>query len=110
MSVIGDVDGKKVLIVDDIISTGGTIINATNALIANGANEVWAACTHAVFSDAALENLKQSALKHVVVTNSIPGLENEAPFVERISIGKLFAETIERVSLGQSVSAMFPHD
>jgi ribose-phosphate pyrophosphokinase len=110
MSVIGDVKGKKVLIVDDIISTGGTIINATNALIENGADEVWAACTHAVFSDSALETLKNSALEHVVVTNSIPSLENEGPFVERISIGELFAETIQRVSLGESVSALFPHD
>jgi len=110
MTVIGNVANKRVLIVDDIISTGGTVINATQALLKSGASEVWAACTHAVFSGSALENLKQSPLKKIVVTNSIPSLENEAPLVERISIGELFAETIQRVSQGESVSALFPHD
>ncbi len=110
MTVIGQVEDKTVLIVDDIVSTGGTIGNATKALLANGAREVMAVCTHGVFSEAALENLKQSPLKRLHVTNSIPGLPNEAPLVARIPVGALFAETIKRVSRGESVSELFPHD
>lgn len=110
MTVIGDVRDKQVLIVDDIISTGSTISNATEALLDNGAKEVWAVCTHAVFSKTALEKLKESPIKKLVVTNSIPPYQDESPLVERISIGALFAETIERVSEGESVSALFPHD
>jgi len=110
MTVIGNVKDKHVLIVDDIIASGGTIINATNALLEEGAKEVWCACTHAVFTENALEKLKESPLTKVVVTNSIPALENEAPLVERISIGPLFAKTIQRVGQGESVSELFPHD
>jgi len=110
MSVIGDVDNKVVLIVDDIISTGGTIMNATEALLADGAKEVWAACTHGVFSAEALEKIKRSQIKHLHITNSIPPFSSEAPLVHRIPIGKLFAESIKRVSKGESVSALFPHD
>lgn len=110
MTVIGNVEGKHVLIVDDIIASGGTIINATNALLKNGAKEVWCACTHAVFTGDALENLKASPLSKVVVTNSIPSMADEASLVERISIGPLFAKTIQRVGQGESVSELFPHD
>ena len=110
LTVIGEVRQKRVLIVDDIISTGSTILNATQALLEAGAQEVWAACTHAVFNAQALGKLKASPLQRLVVTNSIPALPQEAPLVDRISVGPLFAETIKRVSLGESVSVLFPHD
>jgi len=110
MNVIGSVEGKRVLIVDDIISTGGTVCNATSALLDHGAKEVWVGCTHAAFSQTALEKLKRSAIKRLVTTNSIPSLQGEDGFVERIPIGKIFAETIARVNEGSSVSALFPHD
>jgi len=110
MNVIGEVKGKNVLLVDDILSSGGTIVNATEALLQNGAREVWAACTHAVFSSGALAKLKTSPLKRLVVTNSIPPQPNEGQLVQRISIGKLFAETIKRIDHGESVSQLFPHD
>ncbi len=110
MNVIGDVGGKKVLLVDDILASGGTIVNATKALLASGAREIWAACTHAVFSSGALQKLNDSPLKRLVVTNSIPARHDETPLVQRISIGKLFAETIKRIDHGESVSKLFPHD
>lgn len=110
MSVIGNVKHKTVLIVDDIISTGGTIMNATDALLEEGAKAVWAACTHGVFSAEALEKLKRSHIQRLHVTNSIPPFPDETPLVQRIPVGKLFAESIQRISKGESVSAMFPHD
>ena len=75
MHVIGEVEGKTAIIVDDIFDTGGTLINGVDALLEKGAKEVYAACSHPVLSGLAYERIASSALKEVVVTDTIPLLE-----------------------------------
>jgi ribose-phosphate pyrophosphokinase len=106
-NVIGDVQGKRAIMVDDIISTGGTVLAATQLLLDSGAQEVYAAFSHGVFAADAVERLEQSPLKGVIVTNSIP--PPLSPKLKHISVGKLFADIIERIHEDQSVSKLFPH-
>ncbi len=110
MNVIGEVDGKRVIIVDDIIASGKTMIQATQTLIDHGATEVFAYCTHGIFSGNALAALNGSALKKVVTTNTIcneQAEENEV--VEYIPVGEHLAKTIRRIFEDKSVSHLFPH-
>ena len=110
MHVIGDVAGKKVIIVDDIVSSGKTLIEAAQTLLDNGAIEVSACCTHGVFSSGALEALKGSPLKKVVVTNTICDQDAEkSEFVEYVSVGEHLAKTIRQIFEYKSVSHLFPH-
>jgi len=106
-TLIGDVEGKRAVIVDDIISTGGTVIAAVELLMERGAREVYAAFSHGVFADDALKKIENSPVKGVIVTNSIP--PPQSPKITSISIGKLFAEIIERIHQDRSVSELFPH-
>lgn len=109
MNIIGDVDGRTCLIIDDIIDTAGTLSNAANALKDNGAKSVIAYCTHPVLSGKAIDNIKGSALDKLVVTDSIP-LSEEARRCGRIrqlTIAPMLAEAIRRVSNEESISAMF---
>ena len=109
--VIGDVEGKKAIIIDDIVSTGATLTEATRLLLENGAREVYAACTHGVFAGDALERIEESPLRKLVVTNTIKPpdrIQNHCK-VEWISVGKLFADIIRRIHEGRSVSELFPH-
>ena len=96
MNIIGDVDGKKVILVDDMIDTAGTICNAAKALIERGAVKVYACATHAVFSGPAIERLKESVFTKVVVTDSIY-LSEEQRFdkLRVLSASEIFAETIK---------------
>ncbi|MEO0247833.1 MAG: ribose-phosphate pyrophosphokinase [candidate division WOR-3 bacterium] len=108
MNVIGDVKGKRCLLVDDIIDTGNTLVEAARALIAKGALEVKAVATHALFSDNCLEKIIASPLSNVVVTNSIPRvfhIKSEKILV--LSIASLFAEAIKRIHEELSVSSLF---
>ncbi len=110
-NVIGDVEGKRAIIIDDIVSTGATLIEATRLLLENGAKEVYAACTHGVFAGDAFEKIEKSPLRKLVVTNTIKpsdGIQNKRK-VEWISVGKLFADIIKRIHQGRSVSELFPH-
>lgn len=108
MHVIGDVRGKKAILVDDLIDTGGTLVGAAEALLDAGAEEVYACATHAVFSDPASERLQASVLKEVVVTNTIPlPVYKRAPKVKILSIAPLFAEAIRRIFEETSVSVLF---
>jgi len=100
MTVIGDVDGKNVLIVDDMIDTAGTLCKAAEVLRNNGALKIWACATHGLFSKDALDKLKNSCLDKVIVTDSIP--QQDLDKVEIVSLTGLFAETIYRISHGQS--------
>lgn len=109
MSVIGNVVGKNALIVDDLIDTGGTFVNAVEALKENGANEVFGACTHPILSGRALERINSSAVKSLVVTDSIP-LRGESSKIELRSVAKLFAEAILRTHNNQSISSLFDVD
>ncbi len=108
LNVIGEVEGKKVLIVDDMVSTGGTLIEAAKILAKKGAGDQYAACTHGIFSDHAVARLKDSPFKKVVITDSISPVVND-PFVEYISVAHIFAKSIDRIHNSQSVSALFPH-
>ena len=109
MNIIGEVKGRTCLIVDDIIDTAGTLCNAANALKDEEAKAVVAYCTHPVLSGRALENLKDSALDELVVTDSIPIPTSimKTGRVRVITIAELLGEAVRRVSNEESISAMF---
>ncbi len=109
MNIIGDVTGKNCVIVDDLVDTAGTLCKAAGALKDQGAISVSAYCTHAVLSGNAINNIKQSALDELVVTNTIP-LSEEAQKCDRIrqlSVAEMLAETIRRIHKEESVSEMY---
>ena len=109
MNIIGEISGRTCLIVDDIVDTAGTLCNAAKALKDQGAKAVLAYCTHPVLSGRALENLKDSALDELVVTDSIPIPNSimETGRVRIITIAELLGEAVRRVSNEESISAMF---
>lgn len=108
MYIVGDVKDKTCIVIDDMIDTGGTLIKGAEALLEDGATEVYACATHPVFSGNAIENIKNSCIKKVIVTNTIR-LEKEqlCDKIEVLSVAKLFAEAIERVHNNKSVSELF---
>ena len=109
MNLIGDVEGRTAILVDDMVDTAGTLCTAANALKERGALKVVSYCTHAVLSGKALENIKNSQLDELVVTDTIP-LSSEALTVGKIrqlTIADLLAESIRRVSNEESISALF---
>ena len=109
MNIIGDVTGRRCLILDDMIDTAGTLVNAAGALMRQGAKSVAACATHPVLSGPALERIKESQLSEVVVTNSIP-LSEEAKACGKfkvISVARLLAEAIRRIHHSDSVSSLF---
>jgi len=108
MNVIGDVTGRTAIMIDDIIDTGGTIVNGAEALIGAGAKEVYACCSHAVFSHPAVEKLQNSPLSEVITTNSIPlPPEKHLSKIKPLSVAPLFAEAIRRIVDEVSVSKLF---
>ena len=109
MNIIGDVEGRTCVLVDDLVDTAGTLCQAASALKANGAGRVLAYSTHAVLSGAAVDNIRRSELDELVVTNTIP-LSEEAKACDRIrqlSVAGIFAETMRRISNDESVSSLF---
>ncbi|RLD94037.1 MAG: phosphoribosylpyrophosphate synthetase [Aquificota bacterium] len=106
MHVIGDVEGKRAFILDDMIDTGGTLVKSVEALMEQGAVECIAAATHPVFSGPARDRIESSALQEVVVTNTIP-LKGGFTKVKVLSVAPLMAEAIKRIHLGESVSSLF---
>jgi ribose-phosphate pyrophosphokinase len=109
MNIIGDVDGRECIIVDDLVDTAGTLCNAAGALKSRGANMVVAYCTHAVLSGNAISNIENSELDELVVTDTIP-LSNLAEGNGRIrvlSVARMLAESVRRISEGESLSSMF---
>jgi len=109
MNIVGDVRGKKTVIVDDIIDTAGTLTNAAHAIINAGAQSVSACASHAVFSGKAVQRITDSPLQHVVVTNTIPQSEAGAACAKvRVkSVGRLLGEAIKRIHHGDSISSLF---
>jgi len=108
MHVIGEVEGKTAVIVDDIIDTAGTLINGVMALMEKGAKEVYAACSHPVLSGSAYERIASSPLKEVVVTDTIPLLEGaERRKIVVLSTAGILADTIRNVFTDESVSELF---
>ncbi|WP_433746114.1 ribose-phosphate diphosphokinase [Falsibacillus pallidus] len=108
MNIVGNIEGKIAILIDDIIDTAGTITLAANALVENGAKEVYACCTHPVLSGPAMERIQNSSIKELVVTNSIALSEDKktGKIVER-SVAPLIGEAIIRVHERQSVSTLF---
>ena len=109
MHIIGDVKGKTCIIVDDMIDTAGTLCQAASALKKQGAADVYATATHAVLSGPALERIRQSELKEVLITNTIPAAEKvkECPQLRVVSVAPLLAEAIRRINGAESVSSLF---
>ncbi len=109
MNVIGDVDGRSCIIVDDIVDTAGTLCQAAEALKKRGAEKVFAYITHAVLSGSAIERISTSALDHLYVSDTIPlsSAARECGRIEQLSLDRLLAEAIRRVSNEESISAMF---
>lgn len=109
LHVIGNVKNRDVVIVDDMVDTGGTLVQSVEALIGEGARRVFAACTHPVLSGEALDRIENSRLEGMIVTNTIP-LNERAKSSKKIlvlSVAELFGEAIRRISRGSSVSSLF---
>ncbi|ASN03741.1 ribose-phosphate diphosphokinase [Virgibacillus necropolis] len=108
MNIVGNIEGKTAILIDDIIDTAGTITLAANALIENGATEVYACCTHPVLSGPAIERIENSKIKELVITNSIP-LETDKYIdkITQLSVAPLIGEAIIRVHEMKSVSILF---
>jgi ribose-phosphate pyrophosphokinase len=109
MNIIGDVDGRSCILVDDIVDSGGTLVNAADALLANGAKEVYAYITHGVLSGGAVARIASSRLKELVITDSIMPTEavKVAHNIRVISIAQLMGEAIGRTATESSVSSLF---
>lgn len=109
MNIIGDVKGKNVFIVDDIVDTAGTLTKAAHALKKAGAKSVYACCTHAVLSGKAIERIEQSEIEQLIVTDTIP-LSDEGNACKKIvvnSVADIVGETIHRINIAESVSSLF---
>ncbi len=109
MHIVGEVKGKAAILLDDMIDTGGTIVQAAEALIANGASRVYACCSHAIFSGSAVERLNNSPIHEVVVTNTIP-LGDKVDRLERVKVldvTPILGEAIRRIHNEVSVSSLF---
>jgi len=109
MNIIGDVEGKTVIILDDMVDTAGTLAQGANALKNWGAARIYACCTHPVLSGQSIERLKASPIDHLVVTNTIP-LNKEAQNcskIEALSVAELLGEAIKRIFNSNSVSTLF---
>jgi len=109
MNIIGDVEGKHAILLDDMIDTAGTIVQGAQACAEKGAKSVWAGCVHPVLSGPALERLQGSTLTEVVVTNTIPlnGKDQQCPKLRVLSVAPLLGEAIKRIHGEESVSSLF---
>lgn len=108
MNIIGDVNGKRVILIDDMIDTAGTICNAANALKERGATAVYACCTHGVLSGPALERIQESAIEELVTLNTIHLPANKKiDKIKEISVAPIFADAIRRIHEDLSVSKLF---
>jgi ribose-phosphate pyrophosphokinase len=110
MNIIGDFKDKKVILYDDMIDTAGTITNAANALKEKGAKEVYACCTHAVLSGAAIERIENSAIEELLVLDTVPlSPDKQIPKIKQMSVAKVFADAIYRIHEGLPVSKIFEY-
>jgi ribose-phosphate pyrophosphokinase len=108
LNVIGEVEGKRALIVDDEIDTGNTTVSSAQALAERGVIEVYAACTHAILSGSAISRLQESGIRELVVTDTVPlPAEKQIPVITVLSLAPLIGEAIRRIHTGQSVGELF---
>jgi len=106
--LIGDLNGKDVLIIDDMIDTAGTTVNAAEAALKQGAKSITAVATHGVLSDPAMERLSESNIKKIIVTDTIAiPKEKHIKKMKIVSVGNVFGEAVNRIHNGESVSALF---
>jgi len=108
MQVIGEVEGKDVVIVDDMIDTGGTLTKAAEIIMAKGAKSVRAICTHPILSGSAYENIENSLLEELVVTDTIP-LKKQSHKIKVLTVSNLFAKGIRKTHNHESISSLFIH-
>jgi len=109
LHVIGEVQGQDVVIMDDMVDTGGTLVQSVNALKREGAKKIYAACTHPVLSGKAVERIENSDMEKLIVTNTIflsEALKSSKKIIV-LSVAKLFGEAIRRINEGSSVSSLF---
>ncbi len=106
MTVIGDVQGKNVILIDDMVDTAGTITKAANLMMEKGAKSVRALASHAIMSDPASQRVDESAMTEMIFTNSIP-FEKQCRKATIISVARLIADTISRVHNNQSISSQY---
>jgi ribose-phosphate pyrophosphokinase len=109
MNIIGEVEGRNCVIMDDMVDTAGTLTKAAEVLKERGAKKVVAYCTHPVLSGPAIERISNSPLDELVVTNTIPLTEaaKACPKIRQLSCAELLAETFKRISKGDSVMSLF---
>ena len=108
LNIIGDVNKKDCILIDDIVDTAGTLTNASEALISSGAKSVSAYVSHGVFSGPALKRILKSSLKEVITTNTISGTIDEHDYkIRRLSVAPLIAEAVKRIDNHSSVSSLF---
>jgi ribose-phosphate pyrophosphokinase len=109
MHIIGNVENKVAILLDDMIDTGGTIVQAADAIAANGARAVYACCTHAVLSGGAVEKIQNSSLTEMVATNTIPLSEaaSKAGKIKVLDVSPILGEAIKRIHSDESVSSLF---
>lgn len=107
MNIIGDIEGKEVILVDDMIDTAGTITGGAKALMERGAKCVDACCTHAVLSGPALERIESSPIQELVTTNTIPMGDKKSDKIKVLSVAPIIGEAILRIHLDNSVSELF---
>lgn len=108
MNIIGNVEGKRCILVDDMIDTGGSLVNAAKALVDHNATEVYACCTHGVLSGSAFDRIQESPIKEVVTLNTITiPEEKKIDKIKQLSVAGVFAEAIERVYGDISMSTLF---
>jgi ribose-phosphate pyrophosphokinase len=109
MHVIGEIDSRNCVIMDDMIDTAGTLVKAAEVLKERGAKSVYAYCTHPVFSGPAVDRIARSQIDEVVITNTIPMSDSAKACskIRQLSVAFLFAETIRRISDGESVTSLF---
>jgi ribose-phosphate pyrophosphokinase len=109
--IVGDVSGKIAVVVDDMISTGGTLAKAAEALIRRGATEVYTCATHGIFAGDAVRVLTESPISRIIVTNTVPNVEAElGPKFKVLSIAQILADAIKRITANRSVSELFSKD
>ncbi|MFN3814068.1 MAG: ribose-phosphate diphosphokinase [Aquificaceae bacterium] len=107
LDIVGKVEGKRAIIVDDMIDTAGTIVAATNLLVSKGATSVSVVATHALLSGPAVDRINALPLEEVVVTNTIPTVGKQCNRLRVVSVAPLIAESIKRIHEGESVSSLF---
>jgi len=106
VNVVGEVKGKTIIIVDDIIDTAGTFINAVDALLERGAKKIYGACTHPILSGDAIDRIENAPVEKILVTDTVP-LKRQSPKIEVRSVAKIFAEAIKRIHCNESLSVLF---